>query len=284
MTTNLCIYHKNCIDGTTSAAVFLTKFPNSKTIPFDYNYTQSNIQSLANQLDLDTHLYLIDFSFKPEQIQTLLDTGAHLTILDHHVGVNKTLEQIKHECFAYTFDNNESGTSIAWKHFFGEPVPRLVELVKDRDIWAWKHGDETKHANNYLSLFINKPEKMKEVLKQDAALIIERGSYMSAYADDLVHTLETRLTPVTISVGEYVVLAYNTPLFHSEVGHYFAKKNKQAVAVFSYIDDGVKVSFRGQDNDKPLAREIAELLGGGGHDNAASARVSVKQFIDMIVL
>jgi oligoribonuclease NrnB/cAMP/cGMP phosphodiesterase (DHH superfamily) len=63
-----------------------------------------------------------------------------------------------------------------------------------------------------------------------------------------------------------------------------ATRYNEAVCLFSINGDYVKLSFRSLDNYNPSALDLAKLLNGGGHRNAAGASVSINEFCSMIMM
>lgn len=277
----ICVYHKDCVDGTTSAAILSKKFQKAELIPLQHGYSEQELKGIIDRTDKNTTVYFTDFSLRQGHHEKLLETGCKTIIIDHHAGANELLKSVTHENFEYHFDNDESGATLTWITLFRTKPPEIVELVKDKDIWKWKHGDKTKYAGDYLFQYINQPERMLEIIETDIKLVLEKGKAISEYAEFLKKTLIDQTGEITLRVGKYAVEAWNVHLFHSEIGNIKAKELGRAVAMFYFVKKGVKVSFRSLDAHEPSAMELAQLLGGNGHRNAASAVVPVKEFFKL---
>lgn len=156
----VCVYHKNCTDGTTSAAVVLLKYPDAILFNFDHNYKEEDVNNLLSEIDEETTVYIVDFALKPEDLQKLLSKAKQVINIDHHISVKDYLEKYskQYKNFKFVFDNSSSGASLTYKYLFDENVPMLIKYVEDKDIWKWEFGEETKYINDYLFLFTNKPE------------------------------------------------------------------------------------------------------------------------------
>ncbi len=283
----VCIYHKNCTDGTTAAAVLLTKFPNCKLIPLDHNYSDDNIKNLLNEIDENTVVYIVDFSLREGDTEKLLKKAKKVINIDHHIGVKDRLEELakKYSNFEFVFDNHRSGASLTWIYFYGnENIPEIIKLVEDKDIWTWKYGEKTKYANSYLTILTDKPEKVKEyILSNDIQQIIENGKIISEFTDYLINNFIDKVKEINIKIGKYVVKAFNTGLFQSEIGNILSTELKQAVVLFSISGYNVKLSFRSTEGNNPTALELAKILNGGGHKHAAGASVPLEKFCEMIL-
>ncbi len=283
----VCVYHKNCTDGTTSAAVLLTKFPDCKLVPLDHNYGEEDVKSLLDNINENTIVYIVDFSLREGDIEKIIQKAKKVINIDHHIGVKERLEELskKYPNFEFVFDNNRSGASLTWVYFYGkENIPEIIKLVEDKDIWTWKYGEKTKYVNSYLIIFTDKPEKVKEfILSDNIEKLIENGKIISEFTDYLINNFIEKAKEINIKIGEYTVKAFNTGLFQSEIGNILSNNLKQAVVLFSINGYIVKFSFRSTEGNKPTALELAQILGGGGHKHAAGASVSLNDFCNMII-
>jgi oligoribonuclease NrnB/cAMP/cGMP phosphodiesterase (DHH superfamily) len=278
------LYHKNCTDGTTAAAVILKKFPDATVISIEHNFKYEDFEQILGQIDEDTIVYIVDFALKPEYLNKVLERAKKVINLDHHISMKNISEEIKDPKFEFVFDNDKSGASLTWHYLFSTESPKIIKYVEDKDIWKWQYGDTTKYVNDYLFLFTNKPEEVKELLDKDITEIIEKGKIINQYTTYLINTFVEKAKDLFIKIGNYKVRAYNTGLFQSEIGNLLATRYNKAVCLFSVNGDYVKLSFRSLDNHNPSALDLAKLLNGGGHRNAAGASVSINEFCSMIMM
>jgi hypothetical protein len=89
------LYHKNCTDGTTAAAVILRKFPDATVIPIEHNFKDEDFEQILGQIDEDTIVYIVDFALKPEYLNKVLVKAKKVINLDHHISMKNILEEIK---------------------------------------------------------------------------------------------------------------------------------------------------------------------------------------------
>ncbi len=276
-------YHKDCIDGTTAAAVLLRKFPEAKLFPLAHAYTPADLEVVLQEVDAGTICYTLDCGLG---VQAFLDKGCQVTTIDHHIGGKAEFEalQAANKNYTYVFNNEKSGASLAWSYLFSdEPLPELIKLVEDSDLWLQKFGKDTKDVNNYLSMFRNDPAAILRCIEGDLKDIKEKGSVITMYADKEVEE-QIALPSVTVTIGSYQVPAFNITSYTSASGNFLAKKLGNAVAMFIVKGDEVKFSFRSLEGYSPSSLELAKLLGGGGHQNAAGATVSLSTFLKMLIV
>lgn len=112
-------------------------------------------------------VWIVDFSIKPAQMLDLLEITKDVTWIDHHKTSLADYADFPHKINGVR-RNGEAGCVLTWKyvHWYSNrgglvpesewdanekersaylPVPRMITLVGDRDIWAWKYGEETKN-------------------------------------------------------------------------------------------------------------------------------------------
>ena len=120
--------------------------------------------------------------------------------------------------------------------------------------------------------------------KETIEKILRDGKMIKEYRDGQRDTLLKSVDIINIKIKEYVVPIHNTPEFlRSDVGHILATKLGKTVATFVINGDVVRLHFRGNEEHGPSALELAKILDGGGHRNAAAASVSLKEFCNMII-
>ena len=278
----LSIYHKDCIDGTTAAAVVLRKFPEAKLFPLSHDPSVDDLEKVLSVIDDDTEIYTVDCGIG---VQEILSRGFKVVTIDHHVGVKESLELLAKENadFKYIFNNDKSGASLAWQYFFpDEELPEMIKLVEDSDLWKGQFGEDTKNVNNYLWLFINEPDKILQILEGDLNEVKKQGELISIYAEKEIMTL-VEIPAVSLKISEHILPAYNITNHESACGNILSEKNNQTAVMFTIKGDVVKFSFRSKNGQNPSALDLAKILGGNGHVLAAGARVSLQEFLRMIV-
>lgn len=276
------IYHKDCIDGTTAAAVVLRRFPEAKLFPLSHDPSVDDLEKVLAIIDSDTDIYTVDCGIG---VQEILSRGFKVMTIDHHVGVKDSLDLLVKENtnFTYLFDNEKSGASLAWQYFFpDEELPEMIKLVEDSDLWKGQFGEDTKNVNNYLWLFINEPDKILQILEGDLNEVKKQGKVISIYAEKEIMKL-VEIPAISLKIGEHIFPAYNITNHESACGNILSEKNNQTAVMFTIKGDVVKFSFRSKAGQNLSALDLAKILGGNGHVLAAGARVPLSEFMQMIV-
>ena len=274
------IYHKGCIDGTTAAAIVLRKFPEARLFPLAHTYTQDDVMPILEIVDSETKIYTVDCGLGA---RAFLAHGYAVTTLDHHFGAKEEFEALAREYpkYTYIFDNEKSGASLSWSHFFpDEEMPEFVRLVEEADLWKGEFEGDSKVVNFYASIFRNNPSAMLTLLQSDISVVKEKGAAIVEFADVEIHDL-VQLPALTLHIGAHVVPAYNVHTYVSSVGNILSGQLGVTVALFAIKGDKVRFSFRGKQGQSPSALALARALGGGGHELAAGATVPLADFIRM---
>lgn len=159
-----CFYHAD-LDGRASgfivhAWVGLHDF-NAKFIEIDYKDPFP-----LETIEQDEQIWIVDFSINPSTMRELLKITEDITWIDHHKSAIADYADFPHKINGIRKDG-EAGCVLTWKyvHWYSDrgeprkewewpklederkqylPIPRMITLVGDRDIWAWKYGDETR--------------------------------------------------------------------------------------------------------------------------------------------
>ena len=277
----VCIYHKDCVDGTTAAAVVLRAFPQAKLFPLSQGYTEEDFAVIQPHLQKGTVAYIVDCTLG---ITECIEAECTITVIDHHVSevdrMRATAE--KYVKVTYMYDVTKSGASLCFTYFFPEEaLPELIKYVEDSDLWNGTYGAVTKDVVHYLSLFRNDPKKMSEHIEGDGEIVKERGNIISEYTDKAIAHL-IQISPLILNIGEHHVLTFNITDHESACGHLLSIKHNQAVALFTIKGTEVRFSFRSNESNIPSALDLASLLGGGGHRNSSGARISLSDFLSRI--
>ncbi len=277
-----CIYHKDCIDGTTAAAVVLKKFPNAHVFPLAHGCTQADIQEILDVTSLEGHIYIVDSAIGLSEI---VSQGYTVTVIDHHISEYERVAEFAkmHPSVTYIFDNAKSGASLTWAYFFpNEPALDLITHVEDNDLWTQKYPDATEFVANYLSLERNNPHRIRELFEENIEEIKKHGEILSVYIRSEIDRL-ILAEPLNFIAGEYTFPIYNITDHQTVCGNILARQRDVAVGMYTILGDEVKFSFRSLDTHEPSALMLAEILGGGGHKKAAGARIPLHDFVKNII-
>lgn len=293
----LVIYHANCADGFSAAWCFWNAQDMMETTfdfhPGVYNEPPPDVT--------DRVVYLVDFSYKRDVVEKMLEAAKQIYLIDHHKTAIDDLQGIDNPKLTMYTDLERSGAILAWDFIHNtrfiideegvefidmhikpgdngyEQPPRLLEHVQDRDLWKFKlAGTREIQANvfSYEYTFENWDKLMNanatELLGMwNAGAAIERKHHK-----DIKELLDVCKRHMVI--GEHDVPVASLPYtLTSDAGHAMAESYKEGtVFAACYWDTATHriFSLRSTDNGLDVSK-IAAMYNGGGHKHAAGFRV-----------
>lgn len=272
----ICIYHANCFDGICAAWVVSKKYPDAEFVPAnhgDQKLINSLVQDCYENANINERLVIVDFSFERDLMIMLGNKVKEMIVLDHH----KTAEENCKGLDFCKFDMNESGASLAWRHYFpNEEIPKLVAYVRDRDLWL-KQLSFTELVNAYIQSFpmeIKTYEELNKTLESDFGFrsAVGQGEAILRYKDQMVSNICD--TAVIWHTEDGKIPTVNTAFLFSEVGAELCKRFPES-PYSQYYFDRLKDNTRqwGFRSDGRFdVSEVAKRRGGGGHKTAAGCQ------------
>ncbi len=256
----LIIYHGDCADGFSGAWAAWKKFGNNA----EY-FAASRHAGLPNVKGKE--VYSIDFTYRPAAVlEKMAREAARLVLIDHHIS-SKPLMPLSKE---YWFSLEHSAAVLAWEYFHqGKPVPELLRYVEDGDLWKFKLPS-SRAIGTYIGLFGFGFKTWEQLAKELQSFsgrrrAAERGELLLKYQEEQVGEVVARAREVRFEGKR--VLAANSPLLDSQIGHALAKKKPPFGIVWREENGLIRVSLRAEGNFD--VAKIAEKYGGGGHRAAA---------------
>lgn len=276
----LVLYHANCWDGFCAAWVARMALGEIEAVPVHYG-TPHPCMAFRD-------VYILDFSYKRNEMRAILSEAKSVTVLDHHKTAQAELDGLIDEFIMRPdmiqnkagselprihFDMNKSGGRLAWEHFAylggwqGMPSPWLVNYTEDRDLW--RHAlPESENINAALRSYpldfalwdeFNTNVGQREMFKREGAAIRRAER---AIVDTHVRNASE------IEMAGHKILAVNATVLFSEIAGRLAE-DRPFGACYFYRQDGKRQwSLRSRDGGVDVS-EIAKSRGGGGHAQAA---------------
>lgn len=270
------IYHADCRDGFGAAYAAWKKFGEDVS----YIPLKAHVNEIPEGLT-DKEIYIVDFSFTKDVLQTLLDTNKSVLVIDHHISAKDDVTAFPDNIF----NNDHSGAVLAWQHFHPDTaVPELLKYVEDVDLWRFALPESREFntaLGQYKMDFVVWDELITDLQNTDKLInFIAKGALLAKFEDKLVAHMMTRKERVLFEGHE--VWALNTSEYVSILGNNLAECNlaeeqEPIGIVYYHTDNMVKISLRSIGDSDVAA--IAHKYGGGGHKNAAG--ISVTSFAEL---
>lgn len=288
MSTIIAIYHADCPDGTTAAACLLAKYPDAHVFPLTHAYTPEELKAIIDRVTPETIAYTLDCIIGARE---MAEHAKELRIIDHHESAEAEARAFaaKKSNVTFTFENEHSGASLAWSYFnSGVAVPEFVSLVEMDDLYKFAEGnrDRSRMIVVHLMTMLNRPELVAPLLTAPIEPLLALGKIMLDYQESLVCNFVEQTVPLTVSIDEHVVPAYNVMsfggFFDSDIKSALLKKHSAAICTFTIAGNTVRLSFRSEEGMSPTALDLATSFEGGGHTHASGARVPREEFFKKI--
>jgi hypothetical protein len=191
---HILIYHHNDHDGYLAATIVHKHLKESKfTNPIIFktgDYTES---FPTEQFDNAVEIWVLDYVLPWELMVKYKDK---IWWIDHHESRIRhagTLEVQSGIKFRGKTALGKSGTLLAWEfcNMASDPIPLAVQLVDDRDIWAWKFEDMTASFHEVTRSFISNYEKWERLLVSDDETreMVELGHILSHHATGVINEI-----------------------------------------------------------------------------------------------
>ena len=272
------IYHANCLDGMTSAAIAYMKFGDSVSY-LPGKYRELDLNSFEND-----ELILLDFSFDEPTINQLMGKGCEIRIIDHH---EEPISKISHlPLTELVYDVNESGATLAWRYFFnGLELPKMIEHARDYDLFHRQMPGTDAFITFLEQHPLDIPTFVKLISDMEDPVLYQRaldiGGPLFQYKTALIDGILNEARPCVIG-GERGWMVNGPYALASMIGSMQSNKTQCYTLIWSERSDGkVTLSFR--DVAGTTAQRLAQLMGGNGHPKAAGATISRKAFNSLIL-
>lgn len=251
----LVIYHGHCPDGFCAAWI-------ARKALGEIDLHPVGPEGGAPPNVIGREVFVLDMAYDRATIEQMHSDAASLVVLDHHATNQEKLAGLPY-C---TFDNDESGASLAWKHFFPEePLPWLVQYVRDRDLKrlelpGWREVSAvTMSTPHHFAAW----DRLADRTAEDA---IHLGAGIREHIDNYIAAVISKAFPVQI--GQYTVACVNVPHPNMpDVLDALVDASTPIAMGFYWNKDRWAYSLRSR-GDFDVS-EIAKQYRGGGHKNMA---------------
>jgi oligoribonuclease NrnB/cAMP/cGMP phosphodiesterase (DHH superfamily) len=245
------------------------------------------------------YILFTDICPKMSDLWDLHERGVEFQVLDHHISSMNALDEYrKIEPDKYFIINQsigidqsgKCGATMTWDWFargnseLQTLRPLALRYIEIADTWAWEKDENAKYITQYIRVITKQGEW------KDMAKILEFFDYQKALdaGKILMQRLEQDVQAICkkshyLYIDGIKVLSVNSghDLSTSEVGHELSERAENGVGlVYNIAYDEVKISVRGKAGTT-IAREIAQKLGGGGHNEASGARQTIPEFMKL---
>lgn len=277
MSVPLVVYHAPCLDGFTAAWAMWLSYPDAEFVPGVYGQEPPDCT--------DRKVYLLDFSYKRGVMENICAQAKSVLILDHHKSAQEDLAGLDNwldgDTVNVVFNMTKSGARLAWEWFHPtKPVPQLVQLVEDRDLWRFALPDSRAINASLFSYDYSFEQWSQFAVACESeicrlALIAEGEAIARKQQKDIVELVGKLRHLRNFKHHELnSVWCANLPYTYASEAANFMAQDVPFAATYYQDSDGMFVfSLRSREAGADVS-EIAVKYGGGGHKHAAGFRVA----------
>jgi len=297
----MIVFHSPDSDGWFSGAL-VKKFlhPEGQLTYANYNQDEEAVRRILAAKP--KKLYVVDYSFKPEVFDQIIDACGEVFWYDHH----ETAIQGASEKMKALQGHRESGRSAAWWVWKdceekSESLDTLVKFVSDYDTFSFDDNHpldcEAPCFNAWISFDrggaldqLNRAWNLIEEL-YDWEDDEDAGDYLMGLVD-IGHTyLSNELNNAKSASKRAVFGSYDDMRFaainSANLNPAYVCKPHQVNCAFVFcwymLNDGkIKMDIRSDKFCGADVSRIAKLLGGGGHEHAAGCTVTLDTFLKIM--
>lgn len=290
----LCIYHGNCADGFGSAWAVRERCRRSgMTVEFHAGVYQNPPPDVTGR-----DVVMVDFSYKRSVLEEMSRKANAILVLDHHKSAAEDLAGLLAPRVGFSlkrdmaeialnasmsaslpiealFDMNKSGVGLTWDFLFpGEPRPKLIDHIEDRDLWKFTLPGTREIQANLFSYPYDFEVWDKLMAADPQALATEGAAIERKHHKDIAELV--KVVTRHMKIGGHVVPVANLPYtLTSDAGHLLAEGFPFAACYWD-TPDGRVFSLRSKPEGADVSA-VAAQYGGGGHKNASGFRVPFDQ-------
>lgn len=155
-----CFYHTD-MDGHCAGAIVYRAMKNQEDdgMGFEFITINYNHDFPFDKIRPNEEVVIVDFSLqKAGDFERILEITRRIVWIDHHKTAIEKHSRLDDRIKGIRRDG-VSGCELTWEYYFSEkPIPRVVELLGDYDIWAFKYGEDTNKLQAGIRLWNTKPE------------------------------------------------------------------------------------------------------------------------------
>lgn len=296
-------FHADCLDGFGAAWAGWRRFGDAARYRPLHHGEAWRPEDVAGR-----DVFVLDFSFPPEELTAMARLARSLHQIDHHVSARDAWQGRLTRCpdegrekfhdaelnLTVSFDLDKSGARLAWEHFHpGKDIPRAIAHIEDQDLWRFRL-DGTRAFCRALRLRPFDFAAWDEVVRAADAdgapyrALCAEGDAIERFLETEVGRLaaSTQVMPATLESAADDGQADSTvaglaicanAVFVSDLGHQLAVRSGSFGLVWQLGGDGlVRASLRACGQVDVAA--LATGYGGGGHRNAAGFRMPWQRF------
>lgn len=248
------------------------------------NYGAATLKAmLSEHVCAGDDVVFLDFCPDQAATQKLKDVGVRgVEVWDHHKGAESNIAKIRELFPDAEINYHPEGIGacvMPWERANRRP-PVVVRLIAKRDVWDWSEPAAAS-LHEWCTALGPMIEDYDEWMKTLGRLTVDDFIIEALeIGQKLVEKRDAVIAKQVLGATKIgTLLAVNSSENVSEIGNALAEASEHRVGlVWSVVGNVVRMSFRSIPGAPQTALTIAHTYGGGGHEHAAGASMSVQDF------
>jgi hypothetical protein len=247
-------------------------------------YGPSLAESLAGHTELESGdtLYVVDFSFPPEELALLWESGIYVAMYDHHQtafdqwkpwlgdpNAETVLRHVQPGKAVVLIDLGRSGAGIAWDELH-QRRPVLIDYIEDRDLWRFELPN-SERISPYLLAIPHEVDAWQIALCRTVDELKTLGEGAEAFQDRAIAELLTRPTWVEFG-GRRFPIVESPYILGSTACDRLMRQEDTDMAGYWLISWSGDYQYGFRSRNGVTVNDFAEQFGGGGHPQASGCR------------
>ncbi len=272
----LVIFHGGCPDGLVSAwQVWRRYFDRADYYPGRYGDPPPSCT--------DRLVYIVDFSYPPEQLNKMADEATRIIVFDHHeTAVNRFADwRERHDVELY-FDLSHAGCKLTADYFAGGTNNWIVDYAEDRDLWKFELPN-SREVNAVIATTILGKEPLEafkaleDLRPQPMKNVVSQGKGALAQIETFIRQLKFAAVRMNFAGHDNIPVVNMAMPMVSDVLNVL---NQDALFAAAYtLEKGrAKFSLRSTKSAHFNVAQLAEKFGGGGHPEAAGFNLELAKW------
>ena len=268
------IFYHDDLDGRLSAylALKFAAVEGEKWLQIPMNYDKPFPMETIRKND---RVYLLDYHISPEDMTTLKSIVPAVTWIDHHISSIEKFKDYPGHIDGLRRDGM-AACMLTYEYFLPEftglpeeAFPYYIRLVADRDVWAWRYGEDTVNFCSALDALDTSPDNIElwRQARDNPEHFLKMGKVVNQYKTMRNQEIIVRNAYLSEFEGLRAICC-NCPRADSNLFDGIDPNSYEIMAVYSYTGEVWCVSLYTKRDDIDVSR-IAMKYGGGGHKQAA---------------
>jgi len=295
----MIVFHSVDADGWCSGALAKMYLdPEGELTYANYNQDKEAVRRILERRP--QKLYVVDYTFQPEDFEKIMDACGEIYWYDHHAkAINEASDRAR-ALPGRRSTETENRVSAAWLVYQDCPqndcVKRAVQLVSDYDTFSFDDDNILICAapafNAYISFdrggSVNQLYRVVDFLQE---MVFTGGMSMESALEDGFSYLSNEINNA-VGASKRAVFGTCDGLKFAAINSanlnpaYVCKPHqKDCDFVFCWYmlrDGKIKLDLRSDKKTGADVSRIAGLLGGGGHEHAAGCTVTLDTFLKIM--